>query len=153
MNNFCLQKRIKKKSADILKNDYSGTPYAALAALLLAKDNINANEVEKAVSQLKWVVANNNSDAILHLAQQRLARVYLAQNNVSAAEALIKGVKAEGFSAGYNEIRGDINLAKNLPVQAKENYRLALSSLAKGDQRYAIIKMKLDDLTQAGKVK
>lgn len=143
----------KAKSVDILKNDYSGTPYAALAALLIAKDYVNTNEIEKAVSQLKWVIANNNSDAIQHVAQQRLARVYLASNNIEAAESLVKGVKADGFAAGYNEIRGDINLAKNLPVQAKENYRLALSALAQGDQRYAIIKMKLDDLTQASKVK
>lgn len=143
----------KAISVDVLKNDYSGTPYAALAALLIAKDYVNTNEVEKAVSQLKWVIANNNSDAIQHIAQQRLARVYLAQKNIEAAEALVKGIKAEGFAAGYNEIRGDINLAKKLPVQAKENYRLALSALAQGDQRYAVIKMKLDDLTQASKVK
>jgi predicted negative regulator of RcsB-dependent stress response len=143
----------KTKNTETLKADYSGTPYAALAALLLAKDNVNANEIEKAISQLKWVVDNNNDEGIQHLAQQRLARVYLSQNNIESAETLIKGVTANGFVAGYNEIRGDINLAKKLPVQAKENYRLALSSLVQGDQRYDIIKMKLDDLTQANKVK
>ena len=99
--------------------------------------------------QLKWVIDNNNDSGIQHIAQQRLARLYLSQNNIESADALIKGVKAGGFSATYNELRGDINLAKKLPVQAKENYRLALASLTQGDQRYAIIKMKLDDLTQA----
>ena len=139
----------KVKNAEILKADYSSTPYAALASLLLAKDNVNANEVEKAVLQLKWVIDNNNDSGIQHIAQQRLARLYLSQNNIESADALIKGVKAGGFSATYNELRGDINLAKKLPVQAKENFRLALASLTQGDQRYAIIKMKLDDLTQA----
>ena len=80
---------------------------------------------------------------IQHVAQQRLARVYLSQNNIESAEALIKGIKGNGFAAGYSEIRGDINLAKKQPVQAKENYRLALSSLVQGDPRYDIIKMKL----------
>lgn len=141
------------KDIEILQSDFSGTPYAALATLLLAKDYVNGNEIEKAVTQLKWVVENNSDDAVQHIAQQRLARVYLSLNNVEAAEALIKGIKATGFTAGYNEIRGDINLAKNLPVQAKENYRLALSSLEQGDQRFEIVKMKLDDLTQATKVK
>ena len=143
----------KTENTEILKADYSGTPYAALAALLLAKDNVNKNEIEKAISQLKWTVDNGNDEGIQHLAQQRLARLYLSQNNIASAEALIKGVTANGFASGYNEIRGDINLAKKLPVQAKENYRLALSALAQGDQRYDIIKMKLDDLTQANKVK
>lgn len=136
------------KNAEVLKTDYSSTPYAALAALLLAKDNVNKNELEKAISQLKWVVDNNNDDGIQHIAQQRLARLYLSQDNVESAEALIKGIKASGFSTAYSEIRGDINLIKKLPVQAKENYRIALSALTQGDQRYAIIKMKLDDLTQ-----
>lgn len=143
----------KTKNTEVLKADYSATPYAALATLLLAKDNVNANELEKAVSQLKWVVDNNNDEGIQHVAQQRLARVYLSQNNIESAEALIKGIKGNGFAAGYSEIRGDINLAKKQPVQAKENYRLALSSLVQGDPRYDIIKMKLDDLTQASKVK
>jgi len=138
----------KAKNVEILKTDYSGTPYAALAALLLAKDNVNANEIEKAISQLKWIMDNNNNKGIQHIAQQRLARLYLSQNNIEAAEALIKGVKATGFDAAYNEIRGDLNLAKKLPAQAKEYYRLALATLVQGDQRYEIIKMKLDDLTQ-----
>lgn len=138
----------KTKNAEILKSEYSGTPYAALAALLVAKDNVNENETDKAISQLKWIIDNNDNDAVLHIAQQRLARLYLSQGNIESAEALIKGVKAQGFASAYNEISGDINLAKKLPVQARENYRLALSSLSPGDQRYNIIKMKLDDLSQ-----
>jgi len=138
----------KAKNVEILKADYAGTPYAALAALLFAKDNVAANEDEKAISQLKWVIDNNNDSGIQHIAQQRLARLYLSQDKIESAENLIKGVKATGFDAAYNEIRGDLNLAKKLPTQAKENYRLALAALGQGDQRYAIIKMKLDDLTQ-----
>lgn len=142
----------KAETTEILKSEFSATPYAALATLLLAKDYVNGNELDKAVTQLKWIV-DNSGDAIQHLAKQRLARVYLAENNIAAAEDLLKGVKAAGFAATYNEIRGDINLAKKLPLQAKENYRLALSSLVQGDQRFDIIKMKLDDLTQASKAK
>ncbi len=138
----------KVKITETLKADYSSTPYAALAALLIAKDNVIANDVDNAVSQLKWVVDNSNDSGIQHIAQLRLARLYLSQNNIEAADTLIKGVKAEGFSATYNELRGDVNLAKKLPVQAKENYRLALATLTQGDQRYEIIKMKLDDLMQ-----
>ena len=140
---------IKSKNTERLQRDYSATPYAALAGLLLAKDELNKNKTEKATSQLKWVIDNSNDDGVRHIAKQRLARVYLSQNNIESAEALIKGVKAQGFEATYSEIRGDINLAKNLLLQAKENYRLALAVITPGDQRYSIIKMKLDDLAQA----
>lgn len=139
----------KEKDAELLKADYSATPYAALAGLLLAKDELGKKETDKAIAQLKWVIDNGNDDGIKHIAKQRLARVYLSQNNIESAETLLKGVKTQAFDAAYSEIRGDINLAKNLPVQAKENYRLALSAMTQGDQRYSIIKMKLDDLAQA----
>jgi len=141
----------KARSTEILKSEYSGTPYAALAALLLAKDNVNASDYDKAISQLTWIIDNGHDDSVQHIAVQRLARVYLSQNKIAEAEKLVAGVKASGFESGYSEIRGDINLTKKLPVQAKENYRLALSSLQPGDQRYDIIKMKLDDLTQESK--
>lgn len=143
----------KADNTEILKSDFSNTPYAALASLLLAKDYVNGDDGDKAVNELKWVVENNNDDAIQHVAQQRLARVYLSQDKIEAAETLLRGVKASGFSSAYNEIRGDINLAKKLPAQAKENYRIALSALAQGDKRFELVKMKLDDLTQASKVK
>ena len=55
------------ENGEILKTDYSGTPYAALAALLLAKDNVIANEIDKAVVQLKWVVENNHDSGIQHI--------------------------------------------------------------------------------------
>lgn len=139
------------KDTEILKNDYSGTPYAALSALLVAKDNLLANETDKAISQLKWVLDNTSDDGIEHIARQRLARLYLSQDKIEAAESLIKGIKAVGYSAAYNEIQGDIYLAKKLTLQAKESYLTALSALARGDRRYEFIKMKLDDLTEENK--
>ena len=35
----------KVKITEMLKADYAGTPYAGLASLLIAKDNVNANEM------------------------------------------------------------------------------------------------------------
>lgn len=145
--NEVLSAKDKSKNAEILMADYSGTPYAALAALLVARDNLNAKEIEKAISQLKWVIDNSGNEGVQNIAIQRLARLYLSQDSIESAEALVKGVKAEGFTAMYSEIRGDINLAKKLPVQAKENYRIALAALSPNNQRYPIIKMKLDDLS------
>jgi len=138
----------KVLNTETLKSDFSATPYAALASLVLAKEYISNNESDKAITELSWVVEHAHDDAVQHIARLRLARVYLSQNKVADAEVLIKGIKAEGFSAAYSEIRGDINLSKNLITQAKENYRLALSAMSQNDQRYPIIKMKLDDLAQ-----
>lgn len=146
--NTILTEDNKSKNTELLKNEYSATPYAALATLLVAKDLVVANEYEKAEAQLLWAIENSHDDAVKHIAQQRLARIYLSQDKISEAENLVKGIKAVGFDAAYNDIRGDIYFEKKLFVQAKEHYRLALSALSQGDQRYTVIKMKLDDLAQ-----
>ena len=78
---------------DSLMKNYSGTPYASLAALLLAKDNVIANEPGKAISLLQWVKDNTKDDAIKHLAQTRLARIYLSQNKIDKAIAKGCGFK------------------------------------------------------------
>lgn len=143
----------RSKKVELLKSDYSSTPYAALSALLLAKDYVILNKVDNAILQLIWVIDNANDDGVEHIARQRLARLYLSQDKIAKAEDLIKSVKEPAYAASYSEIRGDILLAKKLPVQAKENYRTALSTLARGDRRREIIKMKLDDLTQENKAK
>ena len=142
----------QSKNVEVLKSDFSSTPYAALSALLAAKNNILANETDKAISQLKWILDNNSDEGIEHIARQRLSRIYLAQDKIDEAESLIKGIKEITFSSTYNEIRGDIYLAKKLIVQAKESYKTALATLPRGDRRYEIIKMKLDDLAQENKV-
>lgn len=138
----------KARSAEVLRADYPATPYASLATLLMAKDNLNTNDIDKAGIQLQWVIDNARDEGVKHIAIQRLARVYLSQGKIDSAEALLKDVDANGFSATYHEIRGDINSAKKLPAQARENYRLALATMSQSDQRYAIIKMKLNDLNE-----
>lgn len=139
----------KVLNTQTLKSEYAATPYAALASLVLAKEYVSKNEVDKAASELNWVIDNADDDAVKHIARTRLARVYLSQNKVADAEGVIKGIKAEGFAATYSEIQGDIDLAKKLIVQARENYRLALSAMSQNDPRYKIVKMKLDDIAQA----
>jgi len=143
----------RSRSVETLKNDYSSTPYAALSALLLAKDYVLLNKLDDAALQLSWVIENASDDGVEHIARQRLARLYLSQDKISEAESLINGIKVPAYTASYSEIRGDILLAKKLPAQAKENYRTALSALKRGDRRREIIKMKLDDLTQENKAK
>ncbi len=139
----------KSVNADILVKDYASTPYAALASLMMAKEAIDANKLDEAVSHLKWVLDNSEDEGIEHIARQRLARVYIAKKDFASAQTLLAEIKAAGFKAGYYEILGDLNLAQNRLEQARENYRLAMTTMGQGDQRYRLVKMKLDDIKQA----
>lgn len=141
------------KTVTQLTTEFSNTPYAALSVLALAKQLVEKQDYVAAAGQLQWVLDHSGDEAMQHVARQRLARVLLAQNQPDQALTLIAGTKAQGFNSGYDEIRGDIYHAKGNPVQALENYRLALAGLSQNDPRYNVIKMKLDDLSQAAPVK
>ncbi len=138
----------KTVNAEALINDYADTPYAALAALMQARENIDNGKPDEAVTQLKWVLEHGDDEGIQHIARQRLARVYIDKKDLAAAEALLENIETKAFSASYHEIKGDLELAKNQLLQAKENYRLALTNLKRGEPRYRIVKMKMDDLGQ-----
>ena len=128
-----------------LSTEFSGTPYASLAMLELAKVNVEEKKLTDAINNLKWVL-DNGDDGIKHIARQRLARVYIAKNEIDSAEALLQGMTEKAYEADYAEIKGDISRARKQYLQARENYKIALAALNQADQRYPVIKMKLDDL-------
>ena len=136
----------KAANADVLMRDYTSTPYAALASLMMAKAAIDSNKLDEAVSRLKWVLDNSDDEGIEHIARQRLARVYIEKKDYASAQALLADIQAAGFKAGYYEILGDLNLAQNRLEQARENYRFAMTTMGQGDPRYRLVKMKLDDI-------
>lgn len=134
------------ENTEKLLTEFSDTPYAALIALHKAKRDIEKNETEKAITSLTWILDNSGEESVQHIARQRLVRLYIDKSNYDKAENLLAGVKAAGFASAYDELRGDLHFANKQPVQAKENYRLALASMSQSDPRYALVKMKLENI-------
>ena len=62
-----------------LKQDYPGSPYAALAALALAARDVEAEQYDAAAVQLRWVVDNATQPELVDVARLRLARVMMAK--------------------------------------------------------------------------
>ena len=135
-------------ASEMAKN-YSSTPYASLTALNLAKLKVEGNDLKAAQTYLQWVLENGSEEGFKHIARIRLARIYLDEGKTEKADALIKGIKAEGFDSQYNELRGDIFLVKGEKAQAVENYRLAQADTQPNSQRNQLLQMKIDDLAVA----
>jgi len=133
-------------AANYLRKAYPGTPYAKMAALLLAKQAVNQAKLERAVSQLQWVVKNAKSASLQQIAQLRLARVYLALKKPQQALQTVKTIKVAAFSPLVNEVRGDIYLTLNKKEQARKAYTLAFQNLPPLADR-AIVEMKLNSLS------
>ncbi len=146
VQNFHVKPDSARQSGEQLVNDYASTPYAGMAGLMLARMDFDAGDSAAARKDLQWVVANAGDAATVHTARLRLARLYLDGGDKDAALALLNVKDQGGFESEYEELRGDIYLAKGQRDQARAAYRAALKHLAEGSPYVQILKMKLDDL-------
>lgn len=132
-----------------LIDDYSSTPYAELAALMLAKQAYEAGNVDDTIKYLTWAMDNAHVEEVEHVARTRLARVLNEKGDGAAALKLIDGVDAGPYNPWYLEIKGDIYVAQGDLNAARKAYSeaVALKGL-KNDAR--TLQMKLDNLGVAG---
>jgi predicted negative regulator of RcsB-dependent stress response len=115
--------------------DFTSTPYAQLAALMLAKIAVSENNLDLAVEKLQWVIKHKGSKKITaNIATVRLARVLEQQGKLDEALALVEKDPEPAYIPLYAQARGDILVAKGEPALAKTAYLRALESLPPGAQ-------------------
>ncbi len=127
-----------------LKEDYSKSPYTAMAALQFARARIEANQTDLAVGLYEYVMENGYPRAMQVVARERLARVLLDQGDADAALALIDGAtELTGFESRFAEVRGDIHFDQGRVEEAREAYLEALALLepGAGDRGYLMLKL------------
>jgi predicted negative regulator of RcsB-dependent stress response len=136
-----------------LVKDYARTPYAANAALLVAKAAVDAGDLAKAKLQLGWVAAHAADDGLKLLAQVRLARVQLAAGEHDAALATLDALGDAGaFEAQAQEVRGDTLRVLGRIEDARKAYQAALAASGDGLADEDLIELKLADLGPAATV-
>jgi predicted negative regulator of RcsB-dependent stress response len=89
---------------------------------------------------------NSDQEQIKHLARLRLGRILLAEKKFDEALQLVESVKPGNYQASYEELKGDIYVAKGQTEQAQIAYNTALQSLEPGSRLRQYIEMKIDDL-------
>ncbi len=139
-----------RKMGETLINEYSSTPYAGLAAMLLARASFDAKQPEEARRHLRWAIEHATDPGTRHSARLRLGRVLAAEGELEAALALIDIQDFAGFESGYAELRGDVLAAKGDKQGAREAYRRAIEQLNDGSGYLPILNMKLDSLGPEG---
>ncbi len=112
--------------ASRLKKEFPGTTYAQFAALQLARDAVQSGDLEKAESELRWVLgkAAKGSDAAL-VSQLRLARVMAARGQPDQALAMLGQKEAGAYAAAYAMARGDVLVALGRNQEARDAYASA----------------------------
>ena len=129
-----------------MQADYRSTPYAALAALAMAKHSIDKADLSAAETQLRWAMENATHAAITHLARIRLARVLVQEKKLDAALALIAEQTDPAFISDYAELRGDIYQQQGKLEEARIAYAEALTDPSLQGVRRSYLEMKRDDL-------
>ncbi|RMG30373.1 MAG: hypothetical protein D6721_03830 [Gammaproteobacteria bacterium] len=130
---------------EALLRDHSGSVYAVLAALEMARLQVELEKPEAARAQLQWALEHADTDELRHLARLRLARVWIALGKPDEAAALFQGVDPGPWQALYEEVRGDAALAAHRYDEARRHYRAALAALPKDSPARTLLEAKRDD--------
>jgi predicted negative regulator of RcsB-dependent stress response len=129
-----------------LQDDYSSSLYAINANFVSAKIAVDNGDLEAAIAPLSWIIVEADASAKA-LAEIRLARVYIAQENYDAALELLNTEKAASFLSLNAELKGDILVIKEAWDDARSSYQQALDALGESSSfRRRLIPIKLANL-------
>ena len=138
-----------KAAAGELAEKFGGTSYAALGALVAARQSFEAGDLKTAMAQLTWA-AENGEDEIKDLARLRLASVLLDEKAYDEALKQLEATHAAAFDVRFLELRGDVLAAQGKKPEARTAYKAALD---KGEVREGrggvgreLLQQKLDSL-------
>jgi predicted negative regulator of RcsB-dependent stress response len=143
-------KTIDDKTMDMnnqLINDYADTPYAALSSLAFAKYEYEKGDIEAAVAQLELAKKHANNNVTTQLANLRLASLLIEQKKYEEASALLKMAHEEAYDPQYEELKGDLFMAKGDFAQARIAYDKAIDQL--GQEASKWLKLKRQNLGSA----
>lgn len=139
-----------RDAAGRIIDNYSGTVYADLAALVSANAQFAAGDLKNARVQLEWAAEHGNDPALRELARLRLATVLLQDGALDQALARLGSAPAGPLKARFDDLRGDVLAAQGKTAEAKAAYQAALDAAgqeAKGsDALRQIIRVKLEGL-------
>ena len=128
--------------SNTLINEYSDTPYATLSSLALAKSEYEKGNIDASVMQLELAVRYANDDEIKQIANLRLASVYTDQKKFDEVLVILNMPHDAAFDAHYEELKGDLYVAKGDVDQARTAYDKAISLLGQAAGKWLLLKRK-----------
>jgi predicted negative regulator of RcsB-dependent stress response len=129
---------------DKLNSAYKIEEYTAFANLSISKEFFTKKDYANAIKYLDYLVANSKDISMIAIAKLRLADIYIDQNKLDEALAIVTNKSNKDFDVLYYQKQGDIFLLKKDIVKAKDAYNAALQSAGGNQEIASIIKMKMD---------
>ncbi len=134
--------------ANLLRSEYDNTPYAALASMAQAKNEYENGDSESALMHLRWAADNSSEVDVQHIAKLRIVRILLEQKKYEEAASILQAEHPPSFTAGYEELKGDMYVATDKVEQARIAYDKAINASEAGASPW--LQLKRQDLGNAG---
>jgi predicted negative regulator of RcsB-dependent stress response len=115
-----------REIAGSLLENYPGSSYAPLGALMAAKTLFDAGEAQSAKAQLQWVIDKGRDEELKHVARVRLAGILLDEKSYDEGLKVLDAAHPSHFEALYADRRGDLLLAQGKLPEARTAWRDAL---------------------------
>jgi predicted negative regulator of RcsB-dependent stress response len=139
------------EQASLVLDEYASTPYADLAYLALAKAYVETGDFARAASQLESLIHQTDEPSLEMIARKRLAAVQLQLGKLDAALATLEIDYPPTFTAGFEELKGDVLVARGDNQAARQAYQKArLANPAAANPR--LLQQKIDDLGTGGSI-
>ncbi|MFA0470005.1 YfgM family protein [Vibrio sp. 10N.222.51.E8] len=118
--------------------------YSVLAAMQLAKVQVQAGDLAAALEQLEWAKSATKDAALAPLLTYRVARIKAEQGEFDAALTDLAAMTDESWKGRVAELRGDISLRKGDRDAAYSAYTEAQQAVDASQT----LQIKLDDLAK-----
>ncbi len=137
--------KIARASAD-MKDRFSRTAYAQMAALTAAKAEVDAADMKAAKAELQWTAEHGRGDDFRAIARLRLAGILLDEKSNEEGLKVLSGEFPEEFAALVADRRGDLLFAMGKNDEARAAYQTALDKTEIKNPARQLIQLKLDAL-------
>ncbi len=129
-----------------MKERFASTSYAQQAALLVAKSQYEAGQIDSAKAALSWVVDKAADKGYVAIARLRLASIQMDTKAYDDALKTLNADMGDSFSALRADRRGDILLAQGKKSEAKTEYLQAYKGFEERVDYRRLVEVKLSAL-------
>lgn len=118
--------------------------YAVLAAMQLAKAQVEAGNFEDALTQLQWAQSNTKDAAITPLVTYRIARLMIESGDNAGARGELDKITDTAWAGRVAELRGDIAIREG----DRDAAYTAYTEAQQAQDASQALQLKLDDLAK-----
>jgi len=142
-----------RAEAERILHSYGGSTYAVFAALTLAKLDAMDNHWAQAATRLRKALREHADPALRPLIRIRLARILFEQNQPQAVLALFHGHNPGAYAGVMAWLRGRAERRLGHPLQAHDDFTLALDNLEPGSGLRHLVMLEMAALPAVQPVK